>query len=895
MNGKRTHIIKHNTLLVFLICNFVYSIIFAQENQNFYTIKSNLDTYYDSLIQINGIDNMQGTGYNPYKRWANYWEPILYPSGDFAIERQKLEQYVSDFVSGNAPQSVAPFILDWKLIGPNQMPDGSKEWAKGLGQIHYIAFDPNDPTNQKMFACSPAGGLWRSLDGGGTWFNAGTDKGLPLCGVSSIAIDPNNSETNWFVSTGNGEPLPGRFWAQNAVGVGRTTDGGVNWQIIGLESAWQMRKIILTRYQDKVHLFVATIGGLYECEDGLASDPQFTELIDGNFYDIEFDQQDTGIAYASGTGSNTSIYKIDWINDVYTELPNLSSIPVEEGRRLIIEISPAAPQYLFIAATYWNNDNYSFLYRYNLNENTITYKGEFDTDDNQPGIGPERAMGWTISPLLNSYGDLTIVYGNTAPVIQADNLLDNNVCSWFDVTSAYHNCEIHVDMHYMVFEPDGQTLWVGNDGGVFKSTMPDLINNWEEKNNGLAVATIHHLAVSEDNKDIALSGAFDCGSNLYTRNNNEWNEKQVVSDDGFQCQFDWDNPDRMWVSPPYSVYRSDNGGQNFYWKGGDLHWHTFFIQNNIYPEILYGTNAFGIRRSADYGNSWHNYANYPGVSNNKTWRVTNSITHGDYIYASWFGNSQGTPQKVFKTVTGGGTNTNDWEDVGSPFVNNWISSIAVDYFDPDHIWVAARSKVYDVNTITHQWVDISNGLPSYINVGHLEILPGANGTLYAGTNYGLYYYTEQEGVWQYVDGNLPNVNISDIQIDMTNNRIVVGTFGRGVWEAELPRITPDANGNYQQGYIEFHNKGMQGGNHFISAYPNPASQWVAINYTLPCPSEKATISIYDASGKNVDIIELQAAIGQTIWDTRKIPSGLYFYCLQVNGDTIDNRKLIISK
>ena len=487
--------------------------------------------------------------------------------------------------------------------------------------------------------------------------------------------------------------------------------------------------------------------------------------------------------------TDTSIYKIDWINDVYTELPNLSSIPVEEGRRLIIEISPAAPQYLFIAATYWNNDNYSFLYRYNLNDNTITYKGEFDTDDIQPGIGPERAMGWTISPLLNSYGDLTIVYGNTAPVIQADNLLDNNVCSWFDVTSTYHNCEIHVDMHYMVFEPDGQTLWVGNDGGVFKSTMPDLINNWEEKNNGLAVATIHHLAVSEDNKDIALSGAFDCGSNLYTKNNNEWNEKQVASDDGFQCLFDWDNPDRMWVSPPYSVYRSDNGGQNFYWEGGDLHWHTFFIQNNVYPEILYGTNAFGIRRSADYGNSWQNYANYPGVSNNKTWRVTNSITHGNYIYTSWFGNSPGTPQKVFKTVTGGGTNTNEWEDVGSPFINNWINSITVDYFDPDHIWVAAGSKVYDVNTITHQWVDISNGLPSYINVGHLEILPGVNGTLYAGTNYGLYYYTEQEGVWQYIDGNLPNVSISDIQIDMTNNRIVVGTFGRGVWEADLPYIT----------------------------------------------------------------------------------------------------------
>ncbi len=228
-----------------------------------------------------------------------------------------------------------------------------------------------------------------------------------------------------------------------------------------------------------------------------------------------------------------------------------------------------------------------------------------------------------------------------------------------------------------------------------------------------------------------------------------------------------------------------------------MHWETFFIQNNVYPEILYGgrskiinnTYEFGISRSTDYGNSWHNYANYPGVSNNETWEITNSITHGDYIYTSWFGNSSGTPQKVFKTVTGGGTNTNDWEDVGSPSINNWINSITVDYFDPDHIWVAAGSKVYAVNTNAHYWLDISNGLPEYINVRHIEILPGSNGTLYAGTKHGLYYYTEQEHVWQYVDGNLPNVTVSDIQIDMTNNRIVVGTFGRGVWEAGLPCIT----------------------------------------------------------------------------------------------------------
>lgn len=56
-------------------------------------------------------------------------------------------------------------------------------------------------------------------------------------------------------------------------------------------------------------------------------------LVSGNFYDIEFDPQNNGIVYGSGTGANSSVYKLDWINNNYTELPNLASIPQEDGRR----------------------------------------------------------------------------------------------------------------------------------------------------------------------------------------------------------------------------------------------------------------------------------------------------------------------------------------------------------------------------------------------------------------------------------------------------------------------------------------------------------------------------------------------------------------------------------
>jgi len=767
------------TLITFLIA--------AQDVPNFYSIKAELDTYYDSLIQIRGTDSMDGTGYKPFKRWVGYWEPKLYPQGDFAIYRQELDQYCNDFISGNLNMADP---LDWDFIGPDSMPQGSNISAKGLGQIHFIAFDPNDNTNQKMFACSPVGGLWRSLDGGNSWFNAGTDHELPLCGVSSIAIDPENSDTHWFISTGNGEAMPGRMLWQNAIGIWRTINGGNDWEMIGLENVTQMRKVILLRYQNQIHLLAATTNGLYECEDALDSEPLWLRRIEGNFYDVEADPQYNGIAYASGTSSNTSIYKIDIINNDYSELPNLSIIPNEEGRRLIIEISPAAPDYLFIVATYWQGLNKAYLYRYNLLTYQIIPKGMIpQADVGEPGVGPERAMGWTISPVIDINNELIMIHGNTAPIRLTSNLLDDEPCIWTNVTSHYSSCEIHVDMHYMLFESNGETLWVGSDGGIYNSSMPDLINNWEEKCNGLAIAKVYHLAISEGRVNVALSGAFDCGANFYQRgNNNPWTERHVKVGDGYKCFIDWNDPYRMIVSVQNGkLGRSLNGGETWSHLSGNLIFETYLTQNNTYPDILYGVSYDGVRKSDNFGTSWYDIFDLEGIDKETCWRVINSPTHENIIYTSWCGNDRSEFQKIFKTETGGIIPT-DWEDVGSPLINEWINSIAVDYFNPHHIWVSAKQHVYDVNTITKQWIDISDGIPNYCMVEHLEILKGMEGVLYASTTYGLFYYDANLGYWQFLPDDLPNAQMKDVQIDNENNRIAVALFGRGIWETDLPCI-----------------------------------------------------------------------------------------------------------
>jgi hypothetical protein len=80
----------------------------------------------------------------------------------------------------------------------------------------------------------------------------------------------------------------------------------------------------------------------------------------------------------------------------------------------------------------------------------------------------------------------------------------------------------------------------------------------------------------------------------------------------------------------------------------------------------------------------------------------------------------------------------------------------------------------------------------------------------------------------------------------------------------------------------------------VNAHPNPASQWVAFNYTLPANAYQGEIKIVDAKGAVIDSFTVTGAQGQQVWDTRSIKPGVYFYTLSV-GEFTKTGKLLINK
>ncbi|MCQ2320154.1 MAG: T9SS type A sorting domain-containing protein [Bacteroidales bacterium] len=69
----------------------------------------------------------------------------------------------------------------------------------------------------------------------------------------------------------------------------------------------------------------------------------------------------------------------------------------------------------------------------------------------------------------------------------------------------------------------------------------------------------------------------------------------------------------------------------------------------------------------------------------------------------------------------------------------------------------------------------------------------------------------------------------------------------------------------------------------MKVHPNPATTWVAIDYTLPNGNAKAELSIFNAMGIKVKQVELDGNQGQKVLDLRGLAPGVYFYTLCCGG------------
>ncbi len=753
--------------------------------------------YYDSLLLILGPDSMQGTGYNQFQRSYNYWSGKLSPDYDYVDYQNDLLNYSSNYT---APQN---FTRRWHLIGPNDIPKGIQ--AKGTGQIHYIYQDRENIDN--YYACSPVGGLFHMSSESDYWENMGTDKGLPRCGVSSV-INAFHTLNSYYVTTGNGEGFRNKKIWQTAIGVWRTMDNGNTWDNIGLntdpgsgDTIYGMRKVIgIEHYSDSVHLIVTTTEGLFETHNAIASNPVWSELIDGEFYDVVQDLADTNIIYASGS-NNTGVYKYDLSNHTATRIFDVDtlSLPSDtmiirepERRRFSLNISPAADSLLF-AVFSMRDYNYTAVFRYNVNT------GEWHRFEINSGFnGYERKMGWAIRPMLNDSSQLQILGRDDFSLFLFYNGLSNDSVARTKVIRPQANASTspHDDFHYLMIEASDSIIWAGTDGGVYKGVfVNDTIIDWETKSYGLGVSTIHNIDVSSTGK-LATSGQFDCASNTYkTDDESIWDITTRYGGDGYQNIVVSD--DMFYMSHnDGGITRYDNNTQTILSMGShdivhedctegtkqipNSNFATYYIKvgNN-----LYGTGTKELMKY--YSGDWHNWSDFNsqiGCAISGTWKVAAKDFGGTHqIYTSTY-QYPGGVQYVYKSLNGGGPNLAKWAKVEGTPMSGWINALLIAN-NPDSLVLSVRDKIFAVNTSAPSspaWHDISFSL----DAGTVNSIVWSNGRTWIAAERGVFYLEDGANAWVDYSDNLPNCEISDIKVK--NNRVYAGTFGRGLWFASTP-------------------------------------------------------------------------------------------------------------
>lgn len=760
-------------LLVFgiLACGYVmaqqnpWDLWLNPETDDFATIQQNVENYY-----ADKADKLErGSGYKHWKRWEYMQMQRLSPEGKVINYAAKNKEEFEAYTAMKSNRDIMVTYGYWTSLGPDYFTDGSG-WNGGIGRVNCIAFHPTNASI--IYAGCPSGGLWRTADGGSTWTPL-TD-GMPRIGVSGLAINYNNTNVMYLLSgDGDGGDV-------SSIGVLKTTDGGATWLSTGL--AWVVTDNVRA-YKILMHptnpaiLFVVSTLGIHKSTDSGAS---WTTVhsIGGNYHDIEFKPGDPTIMYAC---AESEFFRSTNTGDTWTEIT--SGVPTN-AYRMAIGVTPANSGYVYLfAGPSFTNGTFVGMYR--SSDDGLT----FGTKSTTPNILGYSSVGDDADD-QNTY-DHCIAISRTD---EADMVIGGiNTWKSTDFGATWANTSVwdnppgvnytHADIHALEINPLNNYLYCGSDGGFFRST--DFGENWYDYSDGLAIHQTYRFAGYEPTVNLLINGSQDNGSNKWTGGSTILHTRGA---DGMDCMIDHTNSNILYNSRQYGyLEKSIDGGASYSGIApASGPWVTPYAMRVDDPLTLFGGWSGGIRRSTNGGASW-----------------TNQGSSGTgYIAVGGSSN----PGRVYASVSGSNTiyMSNDGGTTFSNVTNNLPSgSITCISVNPNNSFVVfvtyggynATNKVFRSGDAGDNWTNITGSLPNIpINcIAYADTEGNPDDATYIGTDVGIYYRDEQIGDWIPFMNGMPNVIVTDLEINEASGVITAATYGRSFWRSALYTDCPEYN------------------------------------------------------------------------------------------------------
>lgn len=646
---------------------------------------------------------------------------------------------------------------NWQAIGPFSWDRTlNSGWNPGVGRLNSVTEDPKN--SSIIYACSPAGGAWKSTNAGSTWTNITDHHGIYGC--SDIVVDHQNSSILYML-TGDRDG-----WnTPNGTGVWKSTDAGATWT----QTAHNFSSF--AGYHMRMHptnnqIIVASSNkGVYITKDAGSTWSQITASYEG-FEDIEFIPGSPNKLAMSFAGT-VKIY------DVSTNTStNVSGLPTGINRSQLA-VTPAAPNRLYISGA--GSGGSVGIWWYDLNTSTLTQKMgaavgnriNLQPYDTYASNGSTDAgqysydMAFAVSPLDANkvyHGIINVFISGDGGATWAQG------CKWseWDLCNNYTHADVHGIYTF------GNRIYTVSDGGLFVSS--DHMATTRDLTTGMNITMFYNFGQSPQDRSIMIGGTQDNG--VFVQRNGKWTTE--LGADAFGGFVDLTNKDIMYYAYG-STMRSTNAFANG--QSGNTQSNADEIkqmdQSPTDPNIMIGTGPNGLYRSTNRGVNFNLVQS--GDFNSPFFVKSNANV-------AWAATADG---QVYRSTNAGSS----WNAVNTGLPSTaYTAGLTVDPNDANIAWLAltgTRSdKIYKTTNGGASWSDYTS---TGFTEGAQAVAAGGqgNGDVYLGTSTGVYYRDNSLTSWQSWSTGLPWVQIQQLYVHSADQKLRAVTWGRGIWEADL--------------------------------------------------------------------------------------------------------------
>ncbi len=708
----------------------------------------------------------------PMARHNHFFAPRAYPFNDIpenAYQNSLNEKEKLKFKKAKYSTMIQAQQPEWKPIGP---------FNTG-GRVKSIVIHPNSPDT--VYIGTAAGGIWKSVNGGGNWRPIFDNQNSIAFGA--LAIDENNPN---ILYAGTGEAVAGGGNIYLGSGMYKSTDAGETWKLIGLTNVGAFSKVFVHPKNSNLIYAGATNRGVgfYKSTD---AGKTWNQTLSASVTDVSIDPNDEKnvICGVSGKGLFSS-------NDAgETWLDKSSSLTQYTLGRISVQMAPNYPKTMYLLSEISQvvssvTTTYGLVLRSNdagvswyqvLNGGTSFFNNQ-GFYDNYIAINPQDAN--------NVYAGGIDVYKSTN-----GNQLNN-------ITNVYPNQINHPDQHCAAFyKKNPNIMYYGNDGGVMKTTNGG--DQLKKVNNGLEISQFYSLSIDNSEENRNYGGTQDNGS-LGNRDPLNW--QQYLDGDGFQSVVDPFDPNVVIMESQYgNMAKIDfTFGTNRTSITSGLPSSQDKINNPFFAPIaadinpnykgFYYHGRKGVYYNTESGNSdWvqslkdrTTFCTALGVAN---------YTKNDY-YGLYAGFANG---ELFYTG-----DLESWVQVNmNGLPNRAISNIVTSANDSSTAYVVLSGygtpHVYKTTNKGKNWLNIGQDLPNS-PANAIAINPKNELNLYVGTDVGVFTTFDGGISWLPFGNKLPNSPIVDLQFrsynglnpdpNMKKMLLRAATHGRSMWEVEVP-------------------------------------------------------------------------------------------------------------